>query len=278
MSKIKIGHYQRECVPGDIKENTKRLFSCLEEAQRENIEILSLPESFLTGYFTDPEKAEQFSLNLNSSPTIDEVLKESEKYSMTFMVGLNEKREKNLYNTVIVVEQGKLRGLYSKAFPCYNYFTPGRDFPVFEKNGVKFGIVICADGGYIEPCRILALKGAQVIFAPHYNYIQGEKLLEHFQRVRSDHTARATENGIWFLRGNSVTQGYDQGIDTEGIGYGDSYLLDPCGEMVMRSQRHRDQLISAVIDISPEAPVVRRSLTSLLELGEIASKEVSKLI
>ena len=36
---------------------------------------------------------------------------------------------------------------------------------------MKFGVIICADGGYIEPARILALKGARIIFAPHYNYI-----------------------------------------------------------------------------------------------------------
>ena len=35
----------------------------------------------------------------------------------------------------------------------------GRHFPVFERDGFMFGVVICADGGYVEPSRILALKG-----------------------------------------------------------------------------------------------------------------------
>ena len=45
-----------------------------------------------------------------------------------------------------------------------------REFPVFTHNGLTFGVVICSDGGYIEPARLLAIKGAKVIFAPHFNY------------------------------------------------------------------------------------------------------------
>ena len=59
---------------------------------------------------------------------------------------------------------------------------------------MKFGVIICSDGGYIEPARILALKGRKIIFAPHFNYIGKEGLIGHFMHVRADHTARAVEN------------------------------------------------------------------------------------
>ena len=105
----------------------------------------------------------------------------------------------------------------------------GREFPVFERKGLKFGVVICADGGYIEPSRILALKGAQVIFSPHFNYIGKQGLLNHFQKVRSDHVARAVENHVYFVRGNNVVVGKDAGLSYDGVGYGDSYIVDPNG-------------------------------------------------
>jgi predicted amidohydrolase len=58
---------------------------------------------------------------------------------------------------------------------------------------------------------------------------------------------RAAAEGIAIL---SVTQGRDLGLEYDGVGYGDSYLLDPFGEIVVRSQRHTEQLIWA--DLPPE--------------------------
>ena len=46
-----------------------------------------------------------------------------------------------------------------------------------------------------------------------------------------------------------VTKGYDKGLAFEGVGYGDSYLLDPLGEIVVRSQRHVECMITARIDV-----------------------------
>jgi predicted amidohydrolase len=134
---------------------------------------------------------------------------------------------------------------------------------------VKFGVVICSDGGYIEPSRILALKGARVIFSPHFNYIGKEGLIGHFMHVRADHTARAVENGVYFVRGNNVVTGKDPAIaKSDGVGYGDSYVVDPFGEIVVRSRRHREDFIVADIDpaVTDKAWQVGRSLWSLREL------------
>ena len=244
---IRVAHYQLACIPGDINANIERVVSGVREAASENIDIISFPECFLTGYFMQGERARKHSVRIDG-PEIKSLLEKTSEYNVTFIVGFNELRGDKLYNTALIAEQGKYLGRYSKAF-CMDYFTPGRDFPVFEKKGIKYGVIICADGGYIEPSRILALKGAQIIFAPHYNYIQKESLINHFQRVRSDHIARAVENAVWFFRGNSVTKGYDKGLAFEGVGYGDSYLLDPLGEIVVRSQRHVECMISAKIDV-----------------------------
>lgn len=143
---------------------------------------------------------------------------------------------------------------------------------MFERNGVKFGVVICSDGGYIEPCRILALKGARIIFSPHYNYISKEYLLTHFQEVRADHAARAVENRVYFLRGNNVSKGQDPGIQRyEGVGYGDSYIMDPYGEIFIRSRRHREDFIFADIDPSlatDDAWGLSKSAWSYREFGD----------
>jgi predicted amidohydrolase len=274
---IKIGHWQLQTNPGNFEENLTKLIDALREADKQGIQIVSFPEAFLTGYFKDAEKARKNNFSVNS-PEIKELLDKTKDIKATFMVGFNESRGDKLYNTVLVAEQGKLMGTYSKAFPCYGYFSPGRDFPVFERDSVKFGVIICADGGFIEPARILALKGASIIFAPHYNYIKPEMLINHFKLVRSDHIARAVENSVWFVRGNSVTIGYDKGMNYKGIGYGDSYIIDPRGEMVVKSERNVETLISSEINIDfkllPGAKT--RSEISAKDLGEILLQTIER--
>ena len=263
---MKIGHCQLQCTPGDIQANAEKVLAGLGDADREGLAIVSFPESFLTGYFIDPARARANSLSLEDA-RIEALLSHAAGFSPTWMVGFNERRGEELFNSVLVAQGGRVLGRYSKAFPCYDYFTPGREFPVFEREGVKFGIVICADGGYIEPTRILALKGAKIIFAPHYNFIGKEGLISHFMKVRADHTARAVENDVWFLRGNNVVEGDDPGLGIVGVGYGDSYLIDPGGEIVVRSRRHVENMIVADIDPDAVENPKRRTIASGRALG-----------
>ncbi len=44
--------------------------------------------------------------------------------------------------------------------------VPGSDWPVFDLDFGRIGIMICYDGCFIESSRILALQGAQIIFWP----------------------------------------------------------------------------------------------------------------
>ena len=115
-----------------------------------------------------------------------------------------------------MVQKGHILGTYSKCSAYMPFHKQGREFPVFERSGVKFGVVICSDGGYIEPTRILALKGARIVFAPHFNYIGAKGLIGHFQHVRADHIARAVENDVWFVRGNNVVLGKESGLSYDG--------------------------------------------------------------
>jgi predicted amidohydrolase len=238
---VRIGHYQCICKQGDFQANLNKLIQGLELASEARLDVVSLPESFLTGYFRNEEEARVNSFSIDS-PQIREVLSRTAHFHLAFMVGFNEIRGGDLYNTVAVIEKGKILGRYSKAFPIIRYFKPGREFPVFEKKGLKFGVIICADGGYIEPARILALKGAKLIFAPHYNFVSDP--IQHYQMVRNDHVARAIENGVYFLRANNVVPGRTlEGLGDRGYGYGDSYLLNPNGEIVAAAGLYQEYLM-----------------------------------
>ena len=245
---MRIGHCQLESRCGAFETNLAKVVQGLERADREHVEIVCFPECFLTGYpdTEAPARKDAFAVD---SPSMLKLLDRTSRFEATYIVGFNERRGPDLYNTAAVIHQGRVLGRYSKCSAYHPFHRQGREFPVFERNGVKFGVVICSDGGYIEPTRILALKGAKIIFSPHYNYISKEYLLTHFQEVRADHVARAVENRVYFVRGNNVSEGLDPGVQRyEGVGYGDSYIMDPYGEIVVRSRRHREDFIFADID------------------------------
>ncbi len=200
------------------------------------------------------------------------MLDATSRFEPVVIVGFNETRGADLFNTAIIVHKGHLLGTYSKCSAYQRFHKQGRAFPVFTHNGLTFGVVICSDGGYIEPSRLLAIQGAKVIFAPHFNYIGKEGLIGHFMKVRADHTARAVENGVYFVRGNNVSLGKEECITkNDGVGYGDSYIVDPHGEILVRSRRHVEDFLFADIDpnVTDKSWNVGRSLWSAREFGHM---------
>lgn len=267
---MRIGHCQLDSQLGDFDANLVKVVKGLEQADRDRVDIVCFPECFLTGYPDKEEAARAGAISLDS-PQIMQVLDRSARFEAAFIIGFNEIRGDDLYNTAIVAHKGHLLGKYSKCSAYMKFHKQGREFPVFEHKGVKFGVVICSDGGYIEPTRLLALQGAKIIFAPHFNYIGKDGLIAHFMHVRADHTARAVENVVYFVRGNNVSLGKEECIERyDGVGYGDSYIIDPWGEMLIRSRRHREDFIFADIDVTVQDKAwgVGKSLWSAREFGE----------
>jgi len=71
------------------------------------------------------------------------------------------------------------------------------------------------------------------------------------------------------MRANNVVFGADPGLDYEGIGYGDSYLLDPEGNIVAQSRRHEECFLMAEIPVSDNPELLRRTRQSAEALGHI---------
>lgn len=281
---MRIAHCQFEPRSGDLDANLAKMVEGLKHAEADRAEIVSFPECFLTGYQDDGARARKHAFSAGS-PQMMRALDATNKFDPTVIVGFNEIRGDDLYNTALVAHKGHLLGTYSKCAAYMPFHKQGREFPVFvrqtrDEGPVKFGVVICADGGYIEPARILAIKGARVVFSPHYNYIGAAGLIAHFMKVRADHVARAVENSIFFVRGNNVTVGKEQSVQGyEGVGYGDSYVVDPDGEILVRSRRHVEDILLA--DINPNDPrhldrnwKVGRSAWSAREFGRFLDEAV----
>src|SRR5258708_3182007 len=190
---MKIATFQGPVVFGDADANLATTESALAEAQSRGAEILAMPETFLHGFFSPQKFTTEHAVDLRG-PFFQGVLRRFKKFQCTLLLGLNEMRGDDVLNTVAVIERGELSGTYSKTYAYLNYETRGDQFPVFERRGIKFGIAICADTSYIEPARILAMKGAQIIFTPHFNYIDYEHVADHTAEVPNPHIAIAIDN------------------------------------------------------------------------------------
>lgn len=268
---MRIAHCQFEPWCGEFDHNLTRFEEGLKRADAERADIVSFPECFLTGY-PDNEEAARKGAFATDSEKMAKVLDVTSRHEALAIVGFNELRGSDLYNTAVVVHRGHMLGLYSKCAAYMKFHKQGRTFPVWEHKGVKFGVIICADGGYIEPARILALKGARIIIAPHFNSISAPGLLGHFMKVRADHTARAIENSVYFVRANNVVIDPKKSGLTRGetVGYGDSYIMDPGGEIVARSRRHVEDFIMTDVDTSKgpdQAWGLTKSAWSFREFG-----------
>lgn len=138
--------------------------------------------------------------------------RKARQYSCYISASLHEKEGRLFYNTGVLFDrQGRLIGKYRKVQlslnEAENGITPGRDFPVFETDFGKVGLLICWDNSFAEAARILALRGAEMILLS----IAGDGVPLHWETICR---ARAMDNALYLvgslgLRGPSVIVGPD---------------------------------------------------------------------
>jgi predicted amidohydrolase len=92
-------------------------------------------------------------------------------HHLHIVVGLYERERHLIYNVAVLLgPDGTLLGKYRKTCLPRNEaaagVAPGEDFPVFETNFGRVGMMVCYDGFFPEVARELANNGAEVIAWP----------------------------------------------------------------------------------------------------------------
>jgi N-carbamoylputrescine amidase len=108
---------------------------------------------------------------------------------------------------------------------------------VFETSRGRIGIQICWDNLFPEGTRILALKGAEIVFAPNAASLNSHNLWE--RAISSN----AFANNLFIFRVNRVGQEEDISF------YGRSFCVDPWGDMVSELAGSKDAIVLADIDL-----------------------------
>ena len=106
---MRIGHSQVDSQLGDFEGNLAKVVAGLERAERERVEIVSFPECFLTGYPDTEELARRDAFAIDSAKLM-KVLDATSRFEPVLIVGFNELRGPDLYNTALVAHKGHLLG------------------------------------------------------------------------------------------------------------------------------------------------------------------------
>ena len=137
--------------------------------------------------------------------------------------------------------------------------------PVIDIGLARVGVNICFDNWLPESSRLVALQGAEIIFAP-YVWAVGEWASppDHVKRNRgwkdySSRTfpARAIDNGAFFVAVNSCGP-VPNGSRTY---YGNpvAMIYSPMGELVAESPDHAGEEVMVVAELDRDIMVSRRS-------------------
>lgn len=243
MSKIKIALGQIESVLGNKKENIEKALKFIAAAGKEHADIICFPELFLSGYHLGilggrtPELSED-----TDGENLKLLRKAAEKNGIYVILPMIFNDGGVMRNSAFLISRdGKIEGVYSKNHMFGNeadYFIPEHKYPVFETDFGKIGIMICYDMNFPEPGRILALKGANIIFVPAAWRIQDGDKWDLFTQVR------ALENTVYLAAVNGY--GNNPGLEL----YAHSKIIDPLGNKLVQSDIFGDDLL--IQEISPD--------------------------
>lgn len=110
---IKIKSASFPVYLGNVAENVKKIKELIDEAEKEKVNILSLPELCLTGASLYDGYLEEDLLKA-AEKGLEELIAYSKDKDIFFIVGLPVKKDKKIYNVVIPIKSGDALGLVVK--------------------------------------------------------------------------------------------------------------------------------------------------------------------
>ncbi len=167
MKFLNIAILQMRSRNRELQNNISVAIDKMEEAKRNNADILLLPECFITGYDLSIDNAS--ALTQDDLKPLCEKAKELEIGVVATAVTQGHEKPQNA--AFVIDKNGEILMKYAKVHTCdfadEKALASGDEFKVCDFGGVKLGVMICYDREYPESARILMLKGAEIILVPN---------------------------------------------------------------------------------------------------------------
>ena len=227
----------------DVKHNRDENFSVLEKyLEQAGDGVVVLPELCTCGYlFRDKNELMQSAEAVPGGFSTQKMTALSKQYGCTLIFGVAEADGGEVYNTAVVVNQGKYLGKYRKIHLSdfeKRYFESGTENPVFEIDGVTIGVQICFDLWFPEVSREQIRKGARLLCT-----------LANFggETTHTISKVRAIENLTPLVLCNRVGNEKLPELDADFLGK--SCILDAAGNHVCQAEAGIEAFDSCEIEI-----------------------------
>jgi predicted amidohydrolase len=279
MRNVRVASVQMESAAGDKPANFRKLERVTQEAARRGAEVVVFPECCLTGYWflrhlTLPQ-LEALAEPVPDGESGTRLRELAVRQRVTIGAGLLEAAGSGVFHNTYVVAMpdgtfARHRKLHAFEHPA---IRPGAEHTVFDTpHGFRAALLICYDNNIVENVRIAALRGAEVLLAPHQTggcrttnpHLMGviERRLwderdtnpQAIEReLRGDKgrawlmrwlPSRAHDNGLFLVFSNGV------GVDDDEIRTGNAMILDPYGRILAETSKAGDDIVVADLDAS----------------------------
>ncbi|MDW7998004.1 MAG: NAD+ synthase, partial [Thermodesulfovibrio sp.] len=270
MRNLRLALCQINPVVGDIEGNLSKILSFNERAIKEKAEIVIFPELALTGYI--PEDLLFYpSFIKKTREALDTIIEKVKNF--VFILGLPFKDD-DLYNSAVVIAKQKIIDRYHKIYlPNYSvfdemrYFKSGKRAPVYDYDGVLFGLNICEDIFHPTlPSPLQAYQGAEIII----NISASPFYAGKYERKIRMLTTRAYDMGVFIVYLNTV------GGQDEIVFDGRSLVISPSGEIVAVGKAFEEDFIVVDIDLD-EVTRVRMREPKIRWEGDSEETEIIKI-
>jgi predicted amidohydrolase len=285
---LRAAAVQMESLPGDKEANFRKIESYVERAVQQGVQLLVFPECCISGYWfmrnLTEEQLTALAEPVPDGPSSRRLMALAMKCGLTIGAGLVEAApDGGFYNCYLVaLPDGtwqRHRKLHAFEHPL---MRSGAEFTVFDlPGGFRAGVLICYDCNLIENVRLTALRGAEVLIAPHQTgavrsrnpHLMGlierrvwderqtnpEAIEREFRGDKGRGwlmrwlPSRAHDNGLFLVFSNGV------GVDDDEIRTGNAMILDPYGGILAETWRAADDMVIADLDASLLADSTGRS-------------------
>ena len=260
MAKLKTGLIQMrlkastDSSPEEIRQAMLEAHApVIDDAGQQGVQVLCFQEVFTQPYFCPSQDTKWYAAAeaIPDGPTTQLMMDYAKKYSMVIVVPIYEERMPGVYyNTAAVIDaDGRYLGKYSKThipqvagFWEKFFFKPGAsDYPVFDTAYCKLGVYICYDRHFPEGWRALALNGAEYVVNPSATVAGLSQYLWELEQP-----AAAVANGYFIGAVNRV--GWEAPWNI-GEFYGNSYVVNPRGQIEAQASQDQDELLVHEIDL-----------------------------
>jgi predicted amidohydrolase len=276
--KIKAAAVQFTHAAGDKQYNLGRVRAFVQEAATAGVDLLVFPEMCLTGYWhvrkLDRASIEELAEPVPGGESSRALAEMAGETGMTIGAGLIEVcgDRGTLYNTyVVAMPDGRIE--QHRKLHCFisEHMVSGDEYTVFDiPQGARVGVLICYDNNIGENARITALRGAEILLAPHQtggcnspsprcmgtiDPVLWEQRQENPAAIEAEFRgpkgrewlmhwlpARAHDNGLFLVYSNGV------GLDDDEVRTGNAMILDPYGDILAETWAARDEMVEAALD------------------------------